>query len=96
MVTEGSWNINNFVQNSKFPVGFGLLPVGPQGRKSMFNGLADSIWVGTQHPKEAWEWVKFLASPECENIVGDSGVVFPAIQSGVDKSLANHKAAGLT
>ncbi len=95
MVTEGSWNINNFVQNSKFPVGFGLLPVGPAGRKSMFNGLADSIWVGTQHPKEAWEWVKFLASPECENIVGDSGVVFPAIQSGVDKSLANHKAAGL-
>ncbi len=95
MVTEGSWNINNFVQNSKFPVGFGLLPVGPAGRKSMFNGLADSIWVGTQHPKEAWEWMKFAASAECENIVGDTGVVFPAIQSGVDKSLANHKAAGL-
>ena len=95
MVTEGSWNINNFVQNSKFPVDFGLLPVGPQGRKSMFNGLADSIWVGTQHPKEAWEWVKFLASPECENIVGSTGVVFPAIQSAVDKSLAKHKADGI-
>jgi len=95
MVTEGSWNINNFVTGSKFGVGFGLLPVGPQGRKSMFNGLADSIWVGTKHPNEAWAWVKFAASAECENIVGDTGVVFPAIQSGVDKSLAKHKADGV-
>ena len=95
MVTEGSWNINNFVTGSKFGVGFGLLPVGPQGRKSMFNGLADSIWVGTKHPNESWAWVKFAASQECENIVGDTGVVFPAIQSGVEKSLANHTAAGV-
>jgi multiple sugar transport system substrate-binding protein len=92
MTTEGSWNINNFITNAKFGVGFGLLPVGPQGRKSMFNGLADSIWVGSKHIPEAWAWVKFAASAECENIVGDTGVVFPAIQSGVDKSLAKHTA----
>ena len=95
MTTEGSWQITNFASNVKFGLGFGLLPVGPQGRKSMFNGLADSIWVGTKHPNEAWAWVKFAASQECEDIVGSTGVVFPAIQSGVDKSLANHKAAGL-
>ncbi len=90
--TDGSWQINNYVQNAKFPVGFGLLPTGPQGRKSMFNGLADSIWVGSKHQAEAWQWVKFLASPACENIVGQSGVVFPAIQAAADKSLAAHKA----
>jgi multiple sugar transport system substrate-binding protein len=95
MTTEGSWNIKNFVENSPFEVGFGLLPIGPEGRKSMFNGLADSIYVGTKHPDEAWEWVKFLASPTCENIVGDHAVVFPAIQSGVDKAQAAHKAKGL-
>ena len=32
----------------------------PNGRKSMFNGLADSIWVGSKHQDEAWKWVKFL------------------------------------
>jgi multiple sugar transport system substrate-binding protein len=61
----------------------------------MFNGLADSIYVGTKHQEEAWEWVKFLASPACENIVGEHAVVFPAIQSGVEKALEAHKKKGL-
>ncbi len=87
LTTDGSWMINNYLDNSKFPVGFGLLPTGPAGRKSMFNGLADSIWVGTKHPQESWQWVKFLASQECQDIVGATGVVFPAIPSGVEKSL---------
>lgn len=95
MITEGSWQIGNFATNAKFPIGIGLLPTGPQGRKSMFNGLADSIWVGTKHQEEAWQWVKFAASQECEDIVGSTGVVFPAIKSGVDKSLATHQAQGL-
>ena len=58
----------------------------------MFNGLADSIWVGTKHPAEAWQWVKYLASQECADTVGDAGVVFPAQQSAVDKALAAYKA----
>ncbi len=95
MTTEGSWQVGYFLDNSKFGLGFGLLPVGPQGRKSMFNGLADSIYVGTKHPNEAWEWVKFAASPDCANIVGDSAVVFPAQQSGVERNLAARKAKGV-
>ena len=95
MTTDGSWQIGNYVDNSSFEVGFGKLPVGPEGRKSMFNGLADSIYVGTEHPDEAWQWVKFAASPECANIVGDSGVVFPAIQSGVERTLAVREAQGI-
>jgi multiple sugar transport system substrate-binding protein len=95
ITTDGSWNIQTYIQNSNFEIGFGLLPVGPEGRKSMFNGLADSIYAGTKHPDEAWEWVKFLASPTCEDIVGGYAVVFPAIQSGVDKALEAHKKNGL-
>jgi len=95
MTTDGSWNIKNYIDNSNFEVGFGLLPVGPQGRKSMFNGLADSIYVGSKHQEEAWEWVKFLASPACENIVGEHAVVFPAIQSGVEKAVEAHKKKGV-
>lgn len=94
MTTDGSWQIKNYIENSDFEVGFGLLPVGPEGRKSMFNGLADSIYVGSEHQEEAWQWVKFLASPTCQNIVGEHAVVFPAIESGVDKALAAHEAKG--
>jgi multiple sugar transport system substrate-binding protein len=95
LITEGSWNVGNFLTNSSFPVGFGLLPIGPEGRKSMFNGLADSIWVGSQHQEEAWQWVKFLGSQECQDTVGSTGVVFPAIQSGVEKSLQVRKDNGI-
>jgi len=88
LTTDGSWMIGTYVKESSFPMGFARLPEGPEGRKSMFNGLADSIWVGSQHQEEAWQWVKFAASPDCANIVGSYGVVFPAIQSGVDAALA--------
>ncbi len=86
MTMDGSWQINNYVTNSPFEVGFGLLPIGPEGRKSMFNGLADSIWVGTPHLEESWQWVKFLASPACLNIVGEAGVVFPSTPEAVEIS----------
>ena len=64
LTTDGSWMIGSYL-GSDFPVGFGRLPIGPEGRKSMFNGLADSIWVGSEHQEEAWEWVKYLASADC-------------------------------
>ncbi len=95
MGTDGSWMIGSYVSSSDFEVGFGLLPIGPEGRKSMFNGLADSIWVGSDNQEEAWEWVKFLASPECQNIVGDTGVVFPAIPEATERSLAVRAEAGI-
>jgi multiple sugar transport system substrate-binding protein len=94
MISDGSWMIDFYAQDT-FPTGFALLPTGPAGRKSMFNGLTDGIWTGTTHPEEAWKWVKYLASPECANTVGEFGVVFPAQQSAVDKALAADKAKGL-
>ncbi|MCB0015955.1 MAG: extracellular solute-binding protein, partial [Anaerolineales bacterium] len=92
---NGSWMIGELSSQSSAPVGFARLPQGPEGRKSMFNGLADSIWVGTEHPDEAWQWVKYLASQECADVVGEAGVVFPAQQSAVDKALAAYAAKGL-
>ena len=93
--SNGSWMIGDFAKNATFPFGFARLPKGPEGRKSMFNGLADSIWIGSKHPDQAWELVKYLASADCANVVGDAGVVFPAQQSGVEKAVAAYKAKGL-
>ncbi len=96
MMTDGSWKIGTWssadsgVDNALFVP----TPIGPSGqRASMFNGLADSITVASEHPDEAWEWVKYLASPACQDIIGAGGVVFPAIESGqklaVDAFAAN-------
>src|SRR5258708_28907682 len=80
----GSWDLHWCQENCKFDIGFALLPEGPVGRRTMFNGLADSIWVGSKHQEEAWKWVKFLASPEAQKIVGGYGVVFPAIPEATE------------
>jgi multiple sugar transport system substrate-binding protein len=80
----GSWDVHWCQENCKFDIGFALLPAGPVGRRTMFNGLADSIWVGSKHQEEAWKWVKFLASPEAQKIVGSFGVVFPAVPEGTE------------
>jgi multiple sugar transport system substrate-binding protein len=80
----GSWDIHWCQENCKFDIGFVPLPEGPVGRRTMFNGLADSIWVGSKHQEEAWKWVKFLASPEAQQIVGGYGVVFPAIPEATE------------
>jgi multiple sugar transport system substrate-binding protein len=92
---DGSWMIGFYSTNAGFPTGFAKLPAGPAGVKSMINGLADSITVGSQHKEEAWKWVKFLGSEEAQKIIGSYGVVFPAIKSGVDAALAAYKAKGL-
>lgn len=94
MTSVGSWQIGDVLKaNPKAK--FARLPIGPQGRKSMFNGLADSIWTGTKHKEEAWQLVKFLASPTCQNIVGKHDVVFPAIKSGVEERLKAAQAKGV-
>ncbi|MGF6768488.1 multiple sugar transport system substrate-binding protein [Paraburkholderia sp. GAS199] len=80
MVSDGSWMVNWYAQNAKFEVGYAVLPKGTAGRVTMFNGLADSIWSGSEHKEAAWKWVKFLGSTACQKIVAQRGVVFPAIR----------------
>ena len=85
MITNGSWMINQMFGYKGIETGLAPTPAGPNGkRSSMYNGLADSIWVGSQHKAAAAKWVEFLGSAACQDIVGKSGVVFPAIPSGTD------------
>lgn len=95
MDVHGSWMLSWFQDNATFPWGVAPIPAGPEGRKSMFNGLADSIWSGSKNQEAAWKWVKFLGSTECQTIVGKSGVVFPARPEAVEAAIAKHEADGL-
>ena len=80
----GSWLVHWFTENCRFEIGFAPLPKGPVGRRTVINGLADSIWIGTKHPEEAWKWVKFLAAPEAQKIVASYGIVFPAVREATE------------
>jgi multiple sugar transport system substrate-binding protein len=90
LAIDGDWTISTYSATKGIKVGYAPQPAGPKGSWSMFNGLADGIWVGTKHPKQAMQWVRFLGSPACQSIVGTQAVVFPAIKSEVPKAVATH------
>ncbi|NDL60882.1 ABC transporter substrate-binding protein [Phytoactinopolyspora mesophila] len=96
MVTEGSWNTGAYIELTGVETALAPTPVGPAGeRASMFNGLADSIWAGTDNPDGAWEWVRFLASAECQDIVASHAVVFPAIEESTELAEAAFSERGI-
>jgi multiple sugar transport system substrate-binding protein len=85
MITNGSWMINQMFGYKGINTGLAPVPIGPNGkRSSMYNGLADSVWIGSKNQAAAIKWVEFLGSAAAQDIVGKSGVVFPAIPSGTD------------
>ncbi len=65
MWVDGSWNIENNrkVAADKFRWGIAPVPVGPRGSKDVAYGWPDFIVISafTKHPKEAWEFAKFMA-----------------------------------
>jgi multiple sugar transport system substrate-binding protein len=96
MATSGSWMISAAYGYEGLDVGLAPTPVGPSGeRASMFNGLADSITAGTDSPEEAWEWVKYLGSMDCQRVVAEKGVVFPAITEAWEIKQANYAEEGI-
>lgn len=95
LIFQGSWMISWLNDNLTFDWGFARLPEGPEGRKCMINGLADSIWTGSSVQDAAWEWVKYLASPEAQELVGSYGAVFPAIFTGAEAAQAAYEERGL-
>ncbi len=96
MITNGSWMIGQMYGYKGIETGIAPTPIGPNGkRSSMYNGLADSIWVGSKNKPAAAKWVEFLGSADCQDIVGSKGVVFPAVKTSTEKASAAFKAKGV-
>ncbi|KAB8185216.1 extracellular solute-binding protein [Nonomuraea phyllanthi] len=96
MTFAGSWTINTYLgPDAEQKFALAPMPVGPAGvRKTAINGLSDAIFAGTPHKEEAWKWVKFLGSADCQDIVAGNAVVFPAIRTASEKAAAAHEAKG--
>lgn len=89
MASNGSWMIGSVFGSASdtFVPAVAPTPVGPSGKRaSMYNGLADNIWVGTEHPAEAAAWVAYLGSAACQDVVASNAVVFPAITTATAKA----------
>ena len=98
MASNGSWMTGAVfgAAGDTFTPAIAPTPTGPNGeRSSMMNGLADNIWLGTDHPDEAWDWVKYLGSEDCQSVVAANAVVFPAIPASTDIAIEAFAAKGI-
>ena len=94
MTSMGSFNQLMFKDAAADYV-FAPLPTGPEGRKSAINGLSDAMYAGGKHKDQAWEWIKYLASADCQSVVGKTGVIFPANAEASEASVAARSDLGL-
>ena len=96
LAIDGDWTIGTYSATKGIKVGYAPQPAGPKGSWSMYNGLADAIWVGTKHKPEAIKWVRFLgAARHARASSASQAVVFPAIKTEMPKAVDKHKADGI-
>lgn len=93
---NGSRMINAYSAYGGFTFGIAPTPVGPNGKRaSMISSRADSISAVTGNKEAAARWVAFLGSAGCQHIVGQAGVVLPAIPSAIDEARTAFEAKGV-
>lgn len=81
MYFVGSWLISGLAKNevTREMADMAVLPRMVKSA-SIYNGLGNSIAASTEHPEEAWKFVKFLGTEEGNLIQGRSGAAIPAFK----------------
>ncbi|RBW67548.1 ABC transporter substrate-binding protein [Bacillus taeanensis] len=75
------WNVANNPEESKIvdKIGVAPLPQGDAGSAAALGGWMTAISKYSEHPKEAWEFVKFIAGKEGQKISAIHGGLAPTI-----------------
>lgn len=83
----GSWFASDLASNEYTAehVDVTVLPEGPGGRATIYNGLANSVAASTDHPEEALLFVEFLASEEAMEIQAEHGSAIPSLEGMADR-----------
>jgi len=80
MYYGGTWRAAQWKAAKLTDVDVAPLPAGPAGKATTVHGTANVIIAKTKHPKEAWEFLRFMGSKESQEHYGASGVLLTAYQ----------------
>lgn len=82
---QGSWVMSTYLDpESEVKFSYAKIPTGPAGRFSATNSLSDAIWAGTKNPDQAFAWVNYLGSAQCQDKVAEGARIFPAVKSATE------------
>lgn len=65
MILDGPWNVARY-RDAGLNFGVALVPAGPAGTASNVGGTNMVVFNTCKHPKEAFEFLKYLTSPEVQ------------------------------
>lgn len=85
MVEEGSWALKDVLDGAPFGIGVAPFPAGPARHVTLATTDGFAIYAGTQHPEAAWEFLKFLVSPEYCRAMARDELLQPARASLVEE-----------
>ena len=80
MAQFGSWMLSAFKQSDFFVANCDMvmLPRGPAGRATIYNGLAWSAARNTAHPEQAWRLLEYLSRQDVQQKLSELGVAISA------------------
>lgn len=89
MYYDGSWAAGDLMQVDTIKDSVGVAAL-PKGKKQgvVLHGLGHVMSAKSKHPKEAWEFIKYLGSKEAAEIAGKAGGAIPAYKGGETSWLA--------
>ncbi len=77
----GPWRLSEYRKIRDFEWDVGLYPIGSTGKRSaLYGGTCYSIWSKSKAKKEAWKFIKFLASEESIKFLVKSGADIPPVR----------------
>lgn len=79
MTFSGHWVIPQYQENA-FNWDVAPFPAGPVGRATLVNSAGIVISETTQHPDEAWEFVKFVISEAGQSKLTELGFAIPVLE----------------
>lgn len=79
MIYAASWNIPVFLESEivRDDIDLVVMPLIKE-RAASIHGLSNAISSNTKHPEEAWDFVKYLAGKEANEVWAASGTIIPA------------------
>ena len=86
MTFQGSWMVSEMANNDyiKENCDIAPLPKGPEGTKSITNGLGWAASAQGEHTEEAWQLIEYLGSKEAQTKQADLGVTMSAYEGVSD------------
>jgi multiple sugar transport system substrate-binding protein len=80
MTPIGHWVVPQY-STLDFAWDVAAMPAGPEGRATSVNSAGFVIASGSQHPDQAWEFVKYAVSSAGQTRLTELGLAIPVLQS---------------